>query len=127
MYRFCLILILVIGFIGCGDSKKPAEEDDNGSGINTQKIPAQEEELNSSLSPQFKPIGVHNVKFAGIEMIWVPAGNFQMGSSFDSPVRIMDEKPHEVELTRGFYLGKYQITQRQYALVMEENVRYLKP
>ena len=127
MYRFCLILILVIGFIGCGDSKKPAEEDDNGSGINTQKIPAQEEESNSSLSPQFKPKGVHNVKFAGIEMIWVPAGNFQMGSPFNSPVRIMDEKPHEVELTSGFYLGKYEITQRQYALVMEENVRDLKP
>ena len=60
-------------------------------------------------------------------MIWVPAGSFQMGSPFNSPVRIMDEKPHNVELTRGFYLGKYEITQRQYALVMEDNVQDLKP
>ena len=60
-------------------------------------------------------------------MIWVPAGSFQMGSPFNSPVRIMDEKPHNVELTKGFYLGKYEITQRQYALVMEDNVQDLKP
>ena len=55
-------------------------------------------------------------------MIWVNPGEFQMGSSFDSPVRIMDEKPHQVKISKGFYLGKYEITQRQYALVMEENI-----
>ena len=59
-------------------------------------------------------------------MIWVPGGSFQMGSPINSPVRIMDEKPHNVELTRGFYLGN-EITQRQYALVMEDNVQDLKP
>jgi len=43
------------------------------------------------------------------EMVWIPAGSFQMGSEEDD-----DEKPvHEVSVD-GFAIGKYQVTFEEY-------------
>ena len=43
-----------------------------------------------------------------LEMIWVEPGTFTMGQDgVATPV-------HEVTLSNGFYLGKYEVTQAQY-------------
>ena len=50
-------------------------------------------------------------------MIWVAPGIFTMGQndiSYASP-------EHNVTLTKGFYLGKYEVTQAQYEAVMAGN------
>ena len=48
----------------------------------------------------------------GMPLIWVPPGKFRMGSDKG----YANEKPvHAVEITRGFYLGKYPVTNEQYA------------
>jgi formylglycine-generating enzyme required for sulfatase activity len=48
----------------------------------------------------------------GMTLVWVPPGRFQMGSEKGGG----DERPiHPVELTKGFYLGKYPVTNEQYA------------
>jgi formylglycine-generating enzyme required for sulfatase activity len=48
----------------------------------------------------------------GMTMVWVPPGTFQMGSNKGRP----SEQPiHSVVITRGFYLGKYPVTNEQYA------------
>ena len=53
-----------------------------------------------------------------MEMVWIEPGTFTMGSP-DSEERGGDEKPqHEVKISRGFYLGKYEITQAQWKAVM---------
>ena len=120
MCRFWLSILLIGGFLGCGESDQNSSNlDGNSTTPEEAKIPPQTASAKIEKTRPLKPEGTHQVEFAGIEMIWVPAGSFQMGSPFDSPVRIMDEKPHQVELARGFYLGKYEITQHQYALVME--------
>jgi formylglycine-generating enzyme required for sulfatase activity len=50
-----------------------------------------------------------------LEMIWVEPGTFTMGQDGEAtPV-------HEVTLTQGFYLGKYEVTQAQYEAVMTGN------
>ena len=50
-----------------------------------------------------------------MEMIWVEPGTFSMGQDgVATPV-------HEVTLTKGFYLGKYEVTQAQYEAVMTGN------
>jgi len=52
----------------------------------------------------------------GMELIWCPPGSFIMGPGQD------DECPaHSVILTKGFYLGKYEVTQQQYKKVMGNN------
>ena len=54
-----------------------------------------------------------------IEMVWIEPGTFTMGSSDSEPGRNKYEGPqHEVTITRGFYLGKYEITQEQWESVM---------
>jgi formylglycine-generating enzyme required for sulfatase activity len=49
----------------------------------------------------------------GIEMVWVPSGSFEMGG-----LDVHTSPPHQVTLTRGFYMGRYQITQEQWVTVM---------
>ena len=52
-----------------------------------------------------------------LEMIWVQPGSFTMGQS-----DISNASPeHNVTLTKGFYLGKYEVTQAQYEAVMTGN------
>ena len=51
-------------------------------------------------------------------MIWVEPGTFTMGSPESETGRGSDETQHEVTLTKGFYLGKYEVTQAQYEAVM---------
>ncbi len=50
-----------------------------------------------------------------------PAGKFLMGSNtglaFEQPV-------HEVELTRAFFISKYEITQKQWLTVLDSNPSY---
>jgi formylglycine-generating enzyme required for sulfatase activity len=60
-------------------------------------------------------------------MIWVADGNFTMGSPTTEPGRSTSETEHNVSLTKGFYLGKYEVTQAQYAVVMSGNTNSLNP
>ena len=41
-----------------------------------------------------------------------------MGSPTTEAGRQADETEHNVSLTRGFYLGKYEVTQAQYEAVI---------
>jgi formylglycine-generating enzyme required for sulfatase activity len=55
-----------------------------------------------------------------IEMIRIQGRTFTMGSPENEPERGSDETQHQVTLT-GFYMGKYPVTQVQYAAVMGSN------
>jgi len=60
----------------------------------------------------------------GVEqrMRWIPPGRFMMGSPPDEPGRWGDEGPvHEVEITRGFWLGDTPVTQGLWQAVMGSN------
>jgi len=51
----------------------------------------------------------------------IPAGTFMLGSPSDEMGRGKDEDLHQVTLTQPFYIGIFEITQRQYELVMGNN------
>jgi formylglycine-generating enzyme required for sulfatase activity len=51
-------------------------------------------------------------------MCWIPPGDFLMGSPEDELGHRDDETQHRVEITRGFWMGKYPVTQAQWAAVM---------
>lgn len=62
-----------------------------------------------------------------LEMIYVPAGNFTMGSQRETlHGKARDEAPHVVFLDNGFWLGKYEVTQRQYQSLMGKNPSYFR-
>ena len=54
-------------------------------------------------------------------MLWVEPGTFTMGSPTTESGRSSNETEHNVTLTSGFYLGKYEVTQAQYEAVMTGN------
>jgi formylglycine-generating enzyme required for sulfatase activity len=60
----------------------------------------------------------HTVSSISMEMIFCPPGTFTMGSPTSETGRAGDETQHQVTLTNGFYLGKYEVTQAQYQTVM---------
>ena len=53
-----------------------------------------------------------------MEFVWIPAGTFQMGSTSPEAGGRSDEALHEVEISRGFWLGRYEVTQGQWEAVM---------
>ncbi len=57
-----------------------------------------------------------------LDLIWVDPGSFIMGSSVSEVDRDEAEGPRmRVTLTHGFWLGKTEITQTQYEVVIGEN------
>jgi surface protein len=62
---------------------------------------------------------------ANLRMLWVRPGTFTMGSPVTEAGRNTDETEHNVTLTEGFYLGKYEVTQAQYEAVMTGNTNGL--
>ena len=58
----------------------------------------------------------------GIELAYIPAGEFLMGSPDREPGRRADEGPvHRVKITKSFFLGIFEVTQAQYELVAGNN------
>ncbi len=58
----------------------------------------------------------------GMEFVYIPNGSFEMGSNEGD-----DEKPvHQVTISNGFYLGKYEVTQAEYKKMVGKNPSYFK-
>ncbi len=50
-----------------------------------------------------------------LELVWIPPGTFMMDSPEDEQDRSSVESPqHEVTIAKGFWMGKYPITQAQW-------------
>ena len=83
-----------------------------GSGGNDDEEPGEEEGKNftTSLSDT-----------VNLDMVWIKPGTFMMGSPETELGRINNEIQHQVTLTKGYWLGKYEVTQAQYEAVMGED------
>ena len=57
----------------------------------------------------------------GMEFVWIPAGRFTMGSPEGEEGRSDDEVQHEVRISEGFWMGKYEVTQGEWEAVMGTN------
>ncbi len=61
-------------------------------------------------------------------MVWIPPGTFVMGSPESERGRVDWEGPQtRVTLTKGFWLGKHEVTQQEYLAVMGNNPSYFQP
>ena len=54
----------------------------------------------------------------GATLVELPAGRFTMGSGSEEAGRNDDETIHDVELTKPFFLGRYEVTQQEWRSVM---------
>ncbi len=60
----------------------------------------------------------------GMKLAWIPPGTFLMGSPMEEKDRFTDEARHQVTLTRGFYLGRYEVTCGEFGQFVEDD-RYV--
>ncbi|RCV64719.1 Formylglycine-generating enzyme, required for sulfatase activity, contains SUMF1/FGE domain [Methanophagales archaeon] len=63
----------------------------------------------------------------GMEFVPIAAGEFEMGSPSDEEGRYSDEGPvHHVNIEKAFYMGRYEVTQKQWRAIMGDNPSYFK-
>ncbi len=63
----------------------------------------------------------------GIELMYIPAGAFVMGSPESEAGRYRQEEvQHPVTISCGFYLGKHAVTQGQWERLMKSNPSHFK-
>ncbi len=100
--------LLWLGLIGlasgCGGGRATAPEETDGS-----YQPAGDPVVAVVELPDQTPL----------EFVWIGPGYFWMGSPEEEPGRDATEGPrHRVTLSRGVYIGRYELTQRQWEAVM---------
>ena len=66
------------------------------------------------------PRAVESRVFDGMEFVWVPPGEFRMGST-NSEANINERPVTRVRISRGFWLGKHEMTQAEWQGVMGTN------
>jgi formylglycine-generating enzyme required for sulfatase activity len=57
----------------------------------------------------------------GMKLVSIKPGKFTMGSPASEKGRTTGEFAHEVEITRGFFMGAFEVTQEEYEKVMGKN------
>jgi formylglycine-generating enzyme required for sulfatase activity len=62
----------------------------------------------------------------GLKLTYIPPGSFTMGANPSELGAKPAEKQHKVTLSKGYYLGIYEVTQDQYFRVMGKNPSVLQ-
>jgi formylglycine-generating enzyme required for sulfatase activity/serine/threonine protein kinase len=58
-----------------------------------------------------------------LKLCWCPPGTFRMGSPTNEPERGNNEGPVNVILSRGFWLGQFEVTQSQWQSIMRTTIK----
>ena len=56
----------------------------------------------------------------GMNLLLIPRGKFVMGAPKNEENRLDEESPHEVEITRPFYMGKHEVTVGQFKAFVKD-------
>jgi formylglycine-generating enzyme required for sulfatase activity len=102
-----LIAIAALLMVGCGEDEEPSPAPVN---LSTSAV-------------EGKPFAIADLS---MDMLWVKPGTFEMGSPSSEKDRDDRETLHSVTLTKGFYLGKHEVTQSQWEKVMGSNPSHFK-
>ena len=69
-----------------------------------------------------KPGTVRRSSLDGLDYVWIPPGEFQMGCSAGDNECADDEKPlHPVKISNGFWMGQTEVTESAYVKLMGGN------
>lgn len=88
----------------------PPREMTNRAGIDFQPTPTPTPQPTPTTPPQ------QMTNRVGIDFVWIPAGSFTMGSQHGG-----EGPAHQVTISKGFYIGKNEVTQAQWQYVMGNN------
>jgi formylglycine-generating enzyme required for sulfatase activity len=68
----------------------------------------------------------HTIPSINYKMVYIAPGTFMMGSPPSEPRPPWKEKQHRVTLTKGFYIGVTEVTQKQWRTIMGGNPSHFK-
>ncbi len=105
-----IFMVLLITVVIAAKETKPEESD----ATKQQRKAAKADDL-----PLEKTIELGNE--VTMTVVYIPAGEFEMGSPPTEPKKDNDEGQHRVKLTKAFYMGKFEVTQLQYRVIMHQN------
>jgi len=104
-----VLIALLIGYwlMAPGFDEIPTTTTPDGIEASTTPIPTPDNNITNSI---------------GMELVLIPAGKFKMGSPSGEVGRYRNEIPmHYVTIEKAYYLGKYEVTQKQWSEVMGDN------
>ncbi|OHB64074.1 MAG: hypothetical protein A2Y77_12370 [Planctomycetes bacterium RBG_13_62_9] len=88
--------------------------------MDTEPVPVEDVPAPLPVEPS---AGETTTNSIGMTLVWIPPGEFTMGSPEGEDGRDGDESPqHQVTLTRGFYMGACEVTQAQWNALMDDNL-----
>ncbi|MDP2216067.1 MAG: formylglycine-generating enzyme family protein [Methanolobus sp.] len=61
----------------------------------------------------------------GMEFVFIPEGEFYMGSD-STPLVAFDDPAHKVKIPKPFYMARYEVTQKQWTMLMGENPSFFE-
>jgi formylglycine-generating enzyme required for sulfatase activity len=78
------------------------------------------------VTPKKKPVLLKIDGKLTLKCVYIPPGNFLMGTPVFMWPYFQEEYPHPVKLTKGFYLAEIPVTQQMYQAVMGNNPSTVK-
>ena len=76
-----------------------------------------EDRVIALLASGVRPVVPEIVNSIGMRLVYIPPGTFRMGSPTRESRRMDDEPLHTVRLTKGFWMGRFPVTQGEYRAV----------
>jgi formylglycine-generating enzyme required for sulfatase activity len=113
---------LVLRNLSIGEKQFAVKLKDYGAAIVTVKILANQivsTEVVLKPSPPLTPGQPYTVPDLGLLLEPISAGRYTAGSMSTDPDHNSDETAHKVEITRPFWLGKYEVTRGEWLAVMK--------
>ncbi|MEI6150446.1 MAG: formylglycine-generating enzyme family protein [bacterium] len=81
-----------------------------------------ESQVGSTVSPQAgQPLSMDLGGGVQMDMVWIPPGEVMMGSPAGEAGRFDNETQQRVRINKGFWMGKYEVTQEQWKKIMGNN------
>ena len=110
-------LTILIVAAGCGENGAPKPE-----GQATPSMAAEKRKAVQQRGAGQAGVPVTLTNSIGMKLVYIKPGSFMMGSPTGKEKRSDVEGPqHRVTITKGFYMGAYEVTQEQYERVMGTN------
>ena len=122
MKKIALILVLASLFttaLALDNIAKPLQKVEPLRPAASINVPAKQVEAMKTLASKKWTVPGLNLK-----MVKIPAGSFTMGSPTTEDSRKVDEVQHEVTISKPFYMGAYEVTQKQYYDLMKADFDY---
>jgi formylglycine-generating enzyme required for sulfatase activity len=91
----------------------------NGNRVNTIATYGRFRRFDVSATEDIRsPLATIADDWTGMPLVELPPGRFTMGSAASETGRNDDEALHDVEITRPFFIGRFEVTQQEWRTVM---------